>query len=224
MVGHQVFRSGLERLINVKHVPLSRELKQRLVKTLQSAAQAVNVDHPRRRVRVRAETDRVDPRRKEVATPSNYFADRVHASLEANEHMIESFQDVQVISAMDRIGGIQFIQPTYACPAPILPTLHCVHVKQISKSLEAAEKQVVFLSEPDRTESGVDVGERSSHILPQKPTLAFFPKPEAHTGFQWKELNVIRLHENILGFVIRRLKRHASDSSPGWDANPRCGR
>src|SRR6266545_3381509 len=58
MVGHQVFRPSLERLINVKHVPLSRELKKRPVKTLQSAAQAVNVDHPCRGVRVRAEPDR----------------------------------------------------------------------------------------------------------------------------------------------------------------------
>jgi len=56
--------------------------------------------------------------------------------------MIESFQDVQVISAKDRLGGVQFVQPTYACPAPILPTLHGVHVKQISKSLEAAKKQI----------------------------------------------------------------------------------
>src|SRR6266850_8549806 len=172
MVGHQVFRASLERLINVKHVPLSRELKQRPVKTVQSAAQAVNVDHPGRRVRVRAETDCVHPIGKEVATPSNYLADRVHAPFEANEHMIESFQDVQVISAMDHLGGVQFVQPTYACPALILPTLHGVHVKHISKSLEAAKKQVVFLSEPDRTESGVDEGQRSSHILPQKPTLA----------------------------------------------------
>src|SRR6476646_4730436 len=99
-----------------------------------------------------------------MARPSNYFADRVHAPFEANEHMIESFQDVQVISAMDRIGGVQFVQPTYAYPAPILPTLHGVHVKQISKSLEAAKKQVVFLSEPDRTKSGVDRGQHSSHV------------------------------------------------------------
>jgi hypothetical protein len=162
--------------------------------------------------------------RKEVATPSNYFADRVHAPLEAYEHMIESLQDVQVISAMERIGGVQFVQPTYACSAAILPTLYCVHVKQISKSLEATKKQIVFFSEPDRTESGVDRGKPSSHILPQKPTLAFFLKSEGYAGFQRKELNVIRLHENILSFVIRSLKRHASDSSPGWHANPRCGR
>src|SRR5439155_1366580 len=83
-------RSGLERLINVKHVPLSRELKQRPVKTLQSAAQAVNVDHPCWGVRVRAETDRVHRIGKEVARPSNYFADRVYASFETNKHMIES--------------------------------------------------------------------------------------------------------------------------------------
>src|SRR5438552_8472976 len=167
MVGHQVFRPGLERLINVKHVPLSRELKQRPVKTLQSAAQAVNVDHPCWGVRVRAETDRVHRIGKEVARPSNYFADRVYASFETNKHMIESFQDVQVISAMDRIGGIQFVQPTYACPAPIFPTLHGVHVKQILKNLEAAKKQVVFLFESHRTESGVNRREPSSHVLPQ---------------------------------------------------------
>ncbi|HMH44653.1 MAG TPA: hypothetical protein VK557_14280, partial [Pyrinomonadaceae bacterium] len=94
----------LERLINVKHVLLSRELKQGPVKTIQSAAQAVNVDHSGRRVRVRAETDRVHPIWKEVATPSNYFADRIHAPFKANEHMIESFQDVQVISATKHIG------------------------------------------------------------------------------------------------------------------------
>src|SRR5206468_10305552 len=99
MVGHQIFRPSLERLINVKHMLLSRELKQRSVKILQSAAQAVYVDYPCRRVRVRAETDRVHRIGKEVARPSDYFADRVHASFEANEHMIESFQDVQVISA-----------------------------------------------------------------------------------------------------------------------------
>jgi hypothetical protein len=137
--------------------------------------------------------------------------------------MIESFQDVQVVSAAEYIGGVQFIQPTYACPAPILPTLHGVHVKQISKHLDATKKQVVVFSEPDRAESGVDRGEPSSHVLPQKPTVAFFLKPEAHAGFQWKEVNVIRLHENILSFVIRRLKRHGSDSSPGWHANPRWG-
>src|SRR6266508_4913750 len=226
MVGHQVFRPSLERLINVKHVPLSRELKKRPVKTLQSAAQAVNVDHPCRGVRVRAETDRDPSIGTEVATPSNYFGDRVHAPFEANEHMIESFQDVQVISAMDRIGGVQFVQPTHACPAPIFPTLHGVHVKQILKNLEAAKKQVVFLFESHRTESGVDRGEPSSHVLPQKPALAFFLKPEAQARvkFQLKEVNVIRLHEYILSFVVRRLERHASDSSPGWHANPRCGR
>jgi predicted component of type VI protein secretion system len=135
--------------------------------------------------------------------------------------MIESFQDVQVISAMDHIGGVQFVQPTYACPAPILPTLYSVHVKQISKNLEAAKKQLVVLSERDRTESWVDRGEPTSHVLPQKPTMAFFSKSEAHAGFQWKEVDVIRLHENILSFVIRRLKCHASDSSPGRNANTR---
>src|SRR5206468_2935217 len=141
-----------------------------------------------------------------------------------NEHMIESFQDVQVISATEHIGAVQFVQPTYACPAPILPTLHGVHVKEISKHLDATKKQIVVLSEPDRAESGVDRGERSSHVLPQKPTVAFFSKPEAHAGFQWKEVNVIRLHENILSFVIRRLKCHVSDSSQGWHADSRCGR
>jgi hypothetical protein len=152
------------------------------------------------------------------------LADRVHAPFEANEHMIESFQDVQVISAKDRLGGVQFVQPTHACPAPILPTLHGIHVNYVSKSLEAAKKQVVFLFEADRTKAGVDGGQRSSHILPQEPTLAFLPKPEAHAGFHWKEVDLIRLHENILSFVIRRLKRHASDSSPGWHANPSCRR
>src|SRR5581483_4871577 len=224
MVGHQIFRPSLERLINIKHVLLSRELKERPVKTLQSAAQAVNVDHSCRRVRVRAETDRVYGIGKEVARPSDYFGDRVHAPFEANEHMVESFQNVQVISATEHIGTVQFVQPTYACPAPILPTLHGVHVKQISKHLDATKKQVVVLSEPDRAESGVDRCESSSHVPPQKPTVAFFPKPEAHAGFQWKEVNVIRLHENILSFIIRRLKRHASESSPSWRANPRCGR
>src|SRR5262245_62378318 len=135
MVEHQVFRPSLQRLINVKHVPISRKLKQCTVKTLKSAAQTVDVDHPCRRVRVRAETDRVHAMGKEVATPSNYFADRVHTPLEANEHMIESFQDVQVISAKHYIRGVQFVQPTYANSAPVLPTLHAVHVKQISKSL-----------------------------------------------------------------------------------------
>jgi hypothetical protein len=102
--------------------------------------------------------------------------------------MIESFQDVKVISAMDRIGGVQFVQPTYACPAPILPTLHGVHVKQILKNLDATKKKVVFLSESHRTESGVDRGEPSSHVLPQKPALAFFLKSEAQARFQfqWK--------------------------------------
>src|SRR5882757_1515283 len=158
MVGHQIFRPSLERLINVKHVSLSRELKQCSVKILQSAAQAINVDHPCRRVRVRVETDRVHPIGKEVATSSNHFADRVHAPFEANEHMIESFQDVQVISATEHIGAVQFVQPTYACPAPIFPTLHGVHVNQISKHLNATKKQVVVLSKPDRLEAGVDGG------------------------------------------------------------------
>src|SRR5438309_7748086 len=198
MVGHQVFRPSLERLINVKQVVLSRELKQRSVKTLQSAAEAVNVDHPCRRVRVRAKTDRVHRIGKEVARPSDYFRDRVHAPFEANKHMIESFQDVQVISASERLGGVQFVQPTDACPAPILPTLHGVHVKQISKHLEAAKKQVVFLSEPDRTESGVDRGQPSSHVFRQKSMLPFVLKSEAHAGFEWQEVNVIRIHENIL--------------------------
>src|SRR5207244_7034065 len=198
MVGHQVFRPSLERLINVKHVVLSRELKQRSVKTLQSAAEAVNVDHPCRRVRVRAITDRVHRIGKEVARPSDYFRDRVHAPFEANKHMIESFQDVQVISASERLGGVQFVQPTDACPAPILPTLHGVHVKQISKHLEAAKKQVVFLSEPDRTESGVDRGQPSSHVLPEKLTLRFVVKPEGHAGVQWTEVNVISLYDTLL--------------------------
>src|SRR5437764_5095439 len=182
MVGHQVFRASLERLINIKHVPLRREVKQRLVETVQSAPQAVNIDHPCRRIRVWAETDRVHPIGEVVATASNYFTYRIHASFEANEHVIESFQDVQVTSANDRLGGVQFIQPTYAYPASVLPTLQSIHVKHISKSLEAAKKQVVFLSEPDRTKAGVDGRQHSSHILPQKPTLAFFPKPEAHAG------------------------------------------
>jgi len=138
--------------------------------------------------------------------------------------MIESFQDVQVISAVDDLGGVQFVQPTYACPAPILPTLDGVHVNQISKHLDATKKQVVVLSEPDRAKSGVNGGELSSHVLPQKPTLTFFSKPEGYAGFYRKEVNVIYLHENVLSFVVRRLKRHASDSSPGWHANPRCGR
>src|SRR5206468_12065309 len=171
---------------------------------------------------VRAETDRVHRIGKEVARPSDYFGNRVHAPFEANEHMIESFQDVQVISATEHIGAVQFVQPTHACLAPILPTLHSVHVNQISKHLDATKKQSVVLSEPDRAESGVNRGEPSSHVLPQKPTVAFFPKLEAHAGFQRKEVNVIRLRENILSFVIRRLKSHASDSSPGWHANPSC--
>jgi hypothetical protein len=224
VVGDQVIRPSLERLINVKHVPLSRDLKQGPVKTRQTAAQAVNVDHPCRGIRVRAETERVHRIGKEVARPSDYFADRVDAPFEANEHMIESFQDVQVISATEHLGGVQFVQPTYACPAPILPTLHGVHVKQFSKQLEAAKKQIVFLSEPHRTESGVDIGERSSRVPPQKPALALFLKPEAHAGFQWKEVNVVHLHENILSFIIPRLERHASDPSPAWYANPWGGR
>jgi hypothetical protein len=194
------------------------------MKALQSAPQAVNVDHSCRRVRVRAKTDRVYAIGKKVARPSNYFADRINAPFEANEHMIKSFQDVQVISAKEHLRGIQFIQPTDARPATILPTLNGVHVKQISKSLKTAKKQVVFSFEPDWTESGVYRGQHSSHILPQKPTLTSFPKPGGHAGFQWKEVNAICLRENVLSFVIRRLKRHASDASPGWHANPRRGR
>src|SRR5438045_8511385 len=108
--------------------------------------------------------------------------------------MSESFQDVQLISAMDGIGGIQFVQPTYACPAPIFPTLHGVHVKQILKNLEAAKKQVVFLFESHRMESGANGREPSSHVLPQKPTLAFFLKPEAHARIQLIEVNLSRIH------------------------------
>src|SRR6476661_2264375 len=96
--------------------------------------------------------------------------------MQSHKNVIELPQPVQPVFEPRNFRRPHLIHPTNARLAFVLPSLYGIHVEKVPVVWADSDKQVIFASQPDGLEPGIQTNQTLRNIVIQEPSLQGLPR------------------------------------------------